>query len=95
MRQDTPLGPVWLLPDMLGEAVVKEYVRVELLMPTTDGIVAMHTGPPKGGAYVVRAPRAVLEEHGYPTTSAAELPVKEGTVWPPISEEGQKILDAR
>lgn len=93
MRQDTPLGPVWLIPDNLGEKVAKQTVRLELMMSDLDGIVAMHTGPRKGGAFVVRAPRAVLEERGYPTTSAAELPVKEGTCWPPISEEGQKILE--
>lgn len=92
MRQDTPLGPVWLVPDHLGEKAARHAVRLELLLPDLDGIVAMHTGPANGGAFVVRAPRAALEEHGYPTTSAAELPVKDGTCWPPLSEEGEKIL---
>lgn len=93
MREDTPLGPVWLVPDYLGEKAAKQAVRLDLMLPSLDGIVAMHTGPPKGGSFVVRAPRAALEERGYPTTSAAELPVKEGTCWPPISDEGQKILE--
>lgn len=95
MREDTPLGPVWLVPDRLGEKVAKQVVRLDLMLESLDGIVAMHTGPEKGGAFVVRAPRAALEELGYPTTSAAELPVKEGTAWPPISDEGQKILKER
>lgn len=94
MRQDTPLGPVWIEPDHLGEKGAKTVVRLELALPTLDGIVAMHTGPRQGGAYIVRAPRAALEERGWPITAAAELPVKEGTCWPPISEEGQKILEA-
>lgn len=94
MREDTPLGPVWLVPDHIGEKAAKQVVRLDLMLTSLDGIVAMHTGPEKGGAFVVRAPRAALEERGYPVTAAAELPVKEGTCWPPISEEGQKILEA-
>jgi hypothetical protein len=92
MRKDTPLGPVWIFPDNLGEEAAKHAVRLELLLPNLDGIVAMHTGPGRGGALLIRAPRAALEEHGYPITAAAELPVKEGTCWPPISEEGEKII---
>lgn len=92
MREDTPLGPVWIIPDHLGEKAAKHAVRLELLLPDLDGIVAMHTGPPKGGVWIVRAPCAALEERGFPITTAAELPVKEGTCWPPISEEGQKII---
>lgn len=46
----------------------------------------MHTGSPKGGAWVVRAPMAALEKAGLPTGSAAEHPVAEGTVWPPIDQ---------
>lgn len=92
MRKDTPLGPAWILPDTLSEKVAKQVVRVELMMESLDGIVAMHTGSEGRGAWIVRAPRAALEEHGYPITSAAELPVKDGTCWPPISEEGEKII---
>lgn len=92
MRKDTPLGPVWLVPDSLSEGVAKHAVRLELLMSKIDGLVALHTGPKQGGAWVIRAPRAVLEEHGYPIHSAAELPVAEGTCWPPISEAGEKII---
>jgi hypothetical protein len=92
MRRDTPLGPVWLVPDSLPEEVARHTVRLELGLNSLDGIVAMHTGPEKGGAWVVRAPRAALEEHGYAITAAAELPVEEGTCWPPISEEGKKII---
>jgi hypothetical protein len=94
MRKDTPLGPVWLVPDQLGETAAKHVVRLELMLPNLDGIVAAHTGPRIGGAFVVRAPRAALEAAGYPITSAAELPTEEGKAWPPISEEGQKILRA-
>lgn len=95
MRNDTPLGPVWIVPDFLAEKVAKHAVRIELMLPDLDGIVAMHTGPSPGGAWIVRAPRAALEAHGYPTTAAAELPVKDGTCWPPISEEGEKIIKER
>lgn len=94
MRVDTPLGPVWILPDKLGEKIAKQTVRLELMMPSIDGLVAMHTGPSGEGAWMIRAPRHVLEKHGYPITSAAELPVKPGTTWPPISTEGQKIIEA-
>lgn len=84
MRRDTPLGPVWIYPDMLSEKVAKQGARLELLWPDLDGFTAMHTGPPKGGAWFVRAPTAALEAAGMPTGSASEHPVAEGTVWPPI-----------
>lgn len=84
MREDTPFGPVWLFPDGLPERAAMHGARLELLWPDLDGFSAMHTGPPKGGAWVVRAPLAALEKVGLPTDSAAEHPVKEGTVWPPI-----------
>lgn len=86
MREDTPLGPVWLVPDMLGEKGAKTTARLDLMWPDLDGFVAMHTGPSPGGAYLVRAPRVALETAGLPLGSAAELPVAEGTVWPPIAE---------
>jgi hypothetical protein len=57
---------------------------MDLLWPDLEGFTAMHTGPPKGGAWVVRAPIAALEHAGYRTDSGAEHPVKDGTVWPPI-----------
>lgn len=84
MRQDTPLGPVWLIPDMLPDKVAMHSARLELLWPDLEGFSAMHTGPSSGGAWLVRAPMAALEAAGLPTGSAAEHPVKEGTVWPPI-----------
>lgn len=86
-RIDTPLGPVWLVPDYLGEKAAKHCARLDLAWPALDGFVAMHTGPPRGGAYVVRAPRSALEARDLPTGSAAELPVADGTAWPPLSEE--------
>lgn len=93
-RTDTPLGPVWMVMDGLSEDAAKHYARLDLAWPDIDGFVAMHTGPPKGGAWVVRAPlEALVARHMLPH-SAAELPVKDGTVWPPISEEGDKILKA-
>lgn len=88
-RVDTPFGPVWLVEDKVGEKAAKQYARLDLMWPTLEGFVAMHTGPPVGGAFVVRAPREALEGRGYPTNSAAELPVKEGTAWPPILPEGE------
>jgi hypothetical protein len=84
MREDTPFGPVWLFPDALPEKAAKHGARIELLWPDLEGFSAMHTGPPTGGAWVVRAPLAALERAGFRTDSAAEYPVKEGTVWPPI-----------
>ncbi len=87
MRQDTPLGPVWLVPDSLGEKVAKTTAKLALAWPDLDGFVAMHTGPEKGGAWLVRAPRAALEARGLPIGSAAELAVAEGTVWPPLAPE--------
>jgi hypothetical protein len=85
-RTDTPLGPAWLVPDHLGEKAAKHVARLELLWPDIEGFVAMHTGPSNGGAYIVRAPRAALEACGLPVGTAAELPVAEGTAWPPIRE---------
>jgi hypothetical protein len=93
MREDTPLGPVWLVPDMLGEKAAKHAARIELLWPDVDGFVAMHTGPSPGGAYLVRAPAAALEACGLSTGSAAELPVADGTVWPPLTEEAVALTE--
>lgn len=84
MRQDTPFGPVWLVPDSLGEKVAKTTARLDLAWPDLDGFDAAHTGPAKGGAFLVRAPLAALEARGLPTGSAAEHPVEDGTVWPPL-----------
>lgn len=84
MRENTPFGPVWLVPDTLGEDVAKTTARLDLLWPDLDGFDAAHTGPSPGGAYLVRAPRAALEACGLPTGSASEVPVAEGTVWPPL-----------
>lgn len=84
MRQDTPFGPVWIFPDMLPEKAAMHGARLELLWPDLEGFSAMHTGAPSGGAWIVRAPLAALENAGLPTDSAAEHPVAEGTVWPPI-----------
>lgn len=84
MRTDTPLGPVWLVPDHLGEKGARKLAQLDLAWPEIDGFVAMHTGPARGGAFVVRAPRAALEERGLPIGSAAELPTADGTAWPPI-----------
>jgi hypothetical protein len=92
MRQDTPIGPIWIVPDFMSEKVAKQAARLDLMWPDLEGFVAMHTGPKNGGVWIVRAPRAALEAREYPVTAAAELPVKEGTCWPPISEEGQKII---
>lgn len=88
MRHETPLGPVWLLPDMLPEKVAKQYARLDLQWPDLDGFIAMHTGPPEGGgAWVVRAPAKALKANRFATGSASEHPVAEGTVWPPIDTE--------
>lgn len=84
MREDTVFGPVWLFPDFLPEKAAKQGVRLELMWPDLEGFTAMHTGPPTGGGWVVRAPMAALLHAGLPTDSAAEHPVAEGTVWPPI-----------
>lgn len=84
MRQDTPYGPIWLFPDGLPEKVAKQGARIDLMWPDLDGFVAMHTGPRNGGAWIVRAPEEALRKAGYRTDSAAEHPVAEGTVWPPI-----------
>lgn len=92
MRHDTPLGPVWLVPDTLPEKAAMHAARLDLEWPDLEGFVAMHTGPPKGGTWLVRAPRKALRTRGYLTTAAAELPVKEGTAWPPISKAGEKII---
>lgn len=87
MRTDTPFGPVWLFPDNLPEKAAMHGARLELLWPDLEGFSAMHTGPPNGGAWLVRAPTAALEKAGLPTASASEHPVAEGTVWPPIDQE--------
>lgn len=84
MRTDTPLGPVWLVPDNLGEKVAKTTAQLDLAWPDLDGFVAAHTGPSPGGAYLVRAPMAALKSRDLPTGSAAEHPVAEGTAWPPL-----------
>lgn len=89
MRTDTEFGPVWLVPDKLGEKAAKQVARLDLLWPDLEGFSAMHTGPAHGGAFVVRAPRAALAERGLPTGSAAEVPVADGTCWPPIPEAAQ------
>jgi len=87
LRQDTPYGPVWLFPDMLPSKAAMHGARLELLWPDLEGFSAMHTGPPEGGTWIVRAPIAALEKAGLPTDSAAEHPVAEGTCWPPIHKE--------
>lgn len=83
-RTDTQFGPVWLIPDMLPEKAAMHAARLELCWPDLDGFTAMHTGPLKGGAWLVRAPLKALAAAGEPTGSAAEYPVADGTVWPPI-----------
>jgi hypothetical protein len=83
MRVDTPYGPVWLYPDTLPMKAAMQGARLDLLWPDLNGFSAMHTGSGDEGAWVVRAPLAALERTGYRTDSAAEYPVKEGTVWPP------------
>jgi hypothetical protein len=85
-RTDTPRGPVWLVPGGLGEKAAKHTARLDLLWPDLDGFVAMHTGTGLTSAWLVRAPRAALEARGLPIGSAAELPVADGTVWPPLDE---------
>lgn len=85
----TPHGPVWLVPDYLGEKGAKKVAQLALWWPEIDGFVAMHTGPAKGGAFLVRAPMEALEACGLPTGSAAEHPVEEGTVWPPIHAKAE------
>lgn len=86
MRHDTPLGPVWIIPDMLPEKAAKHAARLALAWPDLEGFIAMHTGPSHGGAWLVRAPTQALEARGELTGSASEHPVKEGTVWPPIDQ---------
>ena len=87
MRVDTPLGPVWMITDQLSEKTAMQVALMELLWSDLEGFTAMHTGPSPGGQWIIRAPTAALEKAGLPTGSAAEHPVKEGTVWPPIVEE--------
>lgn len=84
MRQDTPFGPVWIFPDMLPKKAAMHGARLDLLWPDLEGFSAMHTTLFGSGAWVVRAPLAALEKNGLSTDSAAEHPVAEGTVWPPI-----------
>lgn len=86
MRHDTPLGPVWVVPDILPEKAAKHVARLELLWPDLDGFIAMHTGPKRGGSWIVRAPQDALEASGFISGSASEHPVAEGTVWPPIDQ---------
>lgn len=86
MRRDTPLGPVWIIPDMLPEKAAKHAARLALAWPDLEGFTAMHTGPPNGGAWLVRAPAKALEASLFPTGSASEHLVAEGTVWPPIDQ---------
>lgn len=96
-RHDTPIGPVWLVPDMLGEKTAKTVARIDLMWPDLDGFVAMHTGPSPGGAWLVRAPREALEARGLPVGSAAERPVGENSVWPPTDltdDERKAFADA-
>lgn len=85
MKYDTDLGPVWVVPDMLGEKVAKQEARIYLMWPDLEGFTAMHMGPSPGGAWVVRAPREALAARHFPLASAAEYPVAEGTVWPPVT----------
>lgn len=63
------------------------YARLDLMWPDLDGFVALHTGPPRGGAYVVRAPRAALLARGLPIGSAAEIPIPDDSAWPPLQYE--------
>lgn len=86
MRQDTLLGPVWIYPDILPEKAAKHGARLELLWPDLDGFSAMHMGPTRNGAWLIRAPMESLKAAGFPTGSASEHPVAEGTVWPPIDQ---------
>ncbi len=84
IRKDTPYGPVWIVSDMLPEKAAKQTARLELMWPDLEGFIAGHTGPPQGGAWLVRAPLEALKARGFPTGSASEHPVAEGTLWPPI-----------
>ena len=95
MRVDTPFGPVWMYPDMLPEKAAMHGPRLELLWPDLEGFIAMHPVLGRGGEWVVRAPKAALEKAGFPTDSAAEHPVAEGTVWPPIYIEVPPSKEAR
>lgn len=92
MRQDTDIGPVWLFPDMLPEKAAKHGARLDLMWPDLEGFIAMHMGPTRGGAWLVRAPTAALKALGLPTGSASEHPVAEGTVWPPLTEAEEDDL---
>lgn len=97
MKQDTPIGRVWLVPDMLGYKGAKVHAQLDLMWPTIDGFVALHTGPSRGGAFLVRAPREALEARGLPTGSAAERPVADDKVWPPsdlTDDERQAFAEA-
>jgi hypothetical protein len=84
MRQDTPFGLVWVYPDFLPKRAAMHGARLELAWLNLEGFSAMHTGPDPGGVWVVRAPLAALKAAGLRTDSAAEHPVRKGTVWPPI-----------
>lgn len=87
MRVDTPFGRVWVVPDILGERGAKVYAQLDLTWPSIDGFSAMHTGPETNGAFLVRAPMDALEKNGLSLYSAAEWPVKDGTVWPPLVDQ--------
>lgn len=91
MREDTSFGPVWIFPDMLPEKAAKHGARLDLMWPDLEGFVAMHMGNAKGGAWLVRAPKAALENSGCLTASASEWPVAEGTVWPPVIDVLVKV----
>lgn len=86
-RTETPHGPVWIVPDNLPEKAAKHAARLDLMWPDLEGFDAAHMGPGRGGAWLVRAPMAALEARGLPTGSAAEHPVADGTVWPPLVEQ--------
>lgn len=85
MKYDTDLGPVWIVPDALPEKVAKQEARLYLMWPDLEGFTAMHMGDARGGAWLVRAPRAALARMNMPLASASEYPVAEGTVWPPVT----------
>lgn len=87
MRHDTPLGPIWIFPDILPAKAAMHGARLELVWPDLEGFTATHIGPSDDGFWLVRAPTAALEQLDFPTGSATEHPVAEGTVWPPIDQE--------
>lgn len=90
-REDTPYGPVWIFPDMLPEKAAKHGARLDLAWPDLEGFTAEHTGPPTGGAWLVRAPIEALASRHFSTDSGAEHPTAEGTVWPPIHKTMEEV----